>query len=111
MPINVFGNRSASYDKGNKLDTSLFVRKPYLRTYFIESNIEEDILPKKQYRIKNIPDSVSIREAASKSYVDNKYNDSSLVKNTAHIDLNVTTARFIQVNQLPQINSHLTAKP
>ena len=33
-------------------------------------------------------------------------------KNTAHIDLNdrnITNARFIQVNQLPQIDSHLTA--
>ena len=35
------------------------------------------------------------------------------MKNTAHIDLNdrnITNARFIQVNQLPQIDSHLTAK-
>ena len=35
------------------------------------------------------------------------------MKNTAHIDLNdrnITNARFVQVNQLPQIDSHLTAK-
>ena len=35
------------------------------------------------------------------------------MKNTAHIDLNdrnITNARFIQVIQLPQIDSHLTAK-
>ena len=35
------------------------------------------------------------------------------MKNTEHIDLNdrnITNARFIQVNQLPQIDSHLTAK-
>ena len=35
------------------------------------------------------------------------------MKNNAHIDLNdrnITNARFIQVNQLPQIDSHLTAK-
>ena len=41
------------------------------------------------------------------------FNDPSIVKNDAHIDLNdrnITNARFIQVNQLPQINSHLTAK-
>ena len=41
------------------------------------------------------------------------YNDPSLIKNTAHIDLNdrnITNARFSQVNQLPQIDSHLTAK-
>ena len=43
MPTNVFGNGSSSYDNGNKIDTSLFVQKPYLRTNYIESNIEEDI--------------------------------------------------------------------
>ena len=42
MPINVFGN-SNSNDKGNRVDTSLFVLKPYLRSIYIESNIEEDI--------------------------------------------------------------------
>ena len=41
MPINVFGNSSNNSD--NKIDTSLFVQKPYLRTNYIESNIEEDI--------------------------------------------------------------------
>ena len=46
-------------------------------------------------------------------YVDNLFNDPSILKNNAHIDLNdrkLTNARFIQVNQLPQIDSHLTAK-
>ena len=111
MPINVFGNSSSSYD--NKIDTSLFVQKPYLRTNYIESNIEEEIDLKNQFRIKKLPDSISIGEPVSKSYVDNKFNDPSKIKNTAHIDLNernITNARFIQVNQLPQIDSHLTAK-
>ena len=39
--------------------------------------------------------------------------DPSIIKNDAHIDLNelfFTNARFIQVNQLPQIDSPLTAK-
>ena len=111
MPINVFGNSSNNND--SKIDTSLFVQKPYLRTNYIEANIEEDIDLKNQYRIKNLPDPISIREAASKNYVDTLFNDSSIIKNTAHIDLNdrnITNARFIQVNQLPQIDSHLTAK-
>ena len=47
MPINVFGN-SNSNDNGNKIDTSLFVQKPYLRTNYIESEIEEDIDLKNQ---------------------------------------------------------------
>ena len=113
MPINVFGNSSSSYDYGKKIDTSLFVQTTYLRTNYTEANIEEDIDLKNQFRIKNLPDPISIREACRKDYVDNLFNDSSIVKNTAHIDLkdrNSTNARVIQVNQWPQIDSHLTPK-
>ena len=112
MPINVFGN-SNSNNSDNKIDTSLFVQKPYLRHNYIEANIEEDIDLKNQFRIKNLPDPISIREACSKNYVDNLFSDPSIVKNNAHIDLNdrnITNARFIQVNQWPQIDSHLTPK-
>ena len=113
MPINVFGNSSSSHDNGNKIDTSLFVQKLYLRANFVKSNIEEDIDLKNQFRIKNLPDPISIREAASKNYIDNLFNDPKIIKNNAHIDLNdrnITNARFIQVKQWPQIDSHLTAK-
>ena len=43
MPIIVFGNSSSSHDSGIKIDKSLFVQKPYLRTKYLESNIEEDL--------------------------------------------------------------------
>ena len=112
MPTNVSGNNNSN-DINEKIDTSQFVRKPYLRHNYIESNIEEDVDLKNQYRIKNLPDPISIREACSKNYVDNLFNDPSILKNTEHIDLNdrnITNARFIQVNQLPQIDSHLAAK-
>ena len=112
MPINVFGN-SNSNNNGDKIDTSLFVQKPYLRTNYIESNVEEEIDLKNQYRIKNLPDPISTTEACSKKYVDNLFNDPSIIKNSAHIDLNdrnITNCRFLSVNQLPQIDSHLTAK-
>ena len=111
MPIIVSGNSSNKSD--NKIDASSFVQKPYLRTNYIENSIEEDIDLKHQYRNKNLPDPISIREAASKNYVDNLFNEPNIVKNTEHIDLNdrnITNARFIQANQLPQIDSHLTAK-
>ena len=112
MPINVF--RNSSHDKNNKKnDNSLFVQKPYLRTNYKEANIEEDIDLKNQFRIKNLPNPISIREATSKNYVDKLFNDPSINGNNAHIDVNdrnITNARFIQVNQLPQIDSHLTAK-
>ena len=112
MPINVCGN-SNSYDNGKRIDTSLFVQKPYLRTNYLESNTEENFDLKNQYKIKNLPDPTDIQDACRKQYVDNKFNNPSIIKNTAHIDLNgkkITNARFIQVNQLPQIDSHLTAK-
>ena len=111
MPINVIGSSSNNSEK--KFDTSSFVQKPYLRTNYIEANIEEDIDLKNQYRIKNLPDPISIREAASKNYVDKLFNNPSILKNTEHLDLNdrnITNARFIQVNQWTQIDSHLTAK-
>ena len=97
MPINVFGNSSSSHNNGNKIDTSLFVQKPYLRTNYLEANIEEDIDLKNQYKIKNSPDPISIREPAPKHYVDNLFNDPSK-KNTTNIDLNdrnITNATFI----------------
>ena len=111
MPINVFGN--SSHDNNNKIDTSMFVQKHYLRTNYIESNLEEDIDLQNQFRIKNVPNPISIRDVCSKNYVDNLFNDPSIVKNNAHIDLkdrNITNCRFLSVNQLPQIDSHLTAK-
>ena len=111
MPTNVYGNSNSVND--NKIDASLFVQKPYLRSNYIEANIEEYIDLKNQYRYINLPDPISIREAAPKNCVDNKFNDPTIIKNSEHIDLsdrNITNARFIQVNQLPQINSHLTAK-
>ena len=111
MPINVFGNSSINSD--NKIDTSVFVQKPYIKHNYIEANIEEDIDRKNQYRKKNLPDAISIREAASKYYVDKLFNDPDIIKNTEHIDpndRNITNARFIQVNQWPQIHSHLTPR-
>ena len=111
MPINVFGNSSNNSD--NKIDTSLFVQKPYLRTNYIESNTEENIDFKNQYRIKNLPDPISITVVCSKKYVDNLFHDPTIIRNSPHIDLNdrnITNNRFIKVNQLPQIDSHLTAK-
>ena len=79
MPIKVFGN-SDSNDNGSKIDTSLSVQKPYLRTKYKESNIEEDIDLKNQYRIKNLPNPISLREPTSKNYFENLFNDPSIMK-------------------------------
>ena len=69
MTINICG--ISSNDSDNKTDTSLFVQKPYLRTNYIDSNTERDIDLKNQYRIKNLPHPISIREATSKNSVEN----------------------------------------
>ena len=111
MPINVFGNFSNNSD--NKIDTSLFVQKPYLRTNYIESNIEEDIDLKNQFRIEHLPDPVGIREPVSKNYVDNKYNDPSIIKNTTHVDFsdkNLNNVHSIKVNSYPTLEEQLTPK-
>ena len=71
MPIKVFGNSSSSNINGIKIDTSLFVQKPYLKTNYIESNIKEDIDFKSQFRIKTLLDPINIREAASTNCVKN----------------------------------------
>ena len=42
MPITVLGD-SNSINSGNKIDTSPFVQKPYLRSNYIEANIEKTL--------------------------------------------------------------------
>ena len=98
MPINVFGNSSNNSEQ--KIDTSLFVQKPYLRTNYIESSIEEDIDLKNQYRIKNLPDPISIK-AASKNYVDTEIDQQSVVRNNQDNDFsnyNLTNINSITLN-------------
>ena len=64
-------------------------------------------------RNKNLKDPISIREAASKNYVDNKFEDAIIIKNTAHVDFNdknIDNDRFIKVNSVLAAPEHLTAK-
>ena len=113
MPINVFGNSSSSHDNGNKIDTPLFVQKLYLRTHYIEANIEEDIDLKNHNRIKNLPDPISIRHQASKNYVDNKFNDPSIIKNTNHgdfIDKNLDNVHSMKKNSFRTVEEKLTPR-
>ena len=112
MPMNVFGN-SSNNNNDNKIDTSLFVQKPYLRTNYIESNIEEDINLKNQYRIKNLPDPITIREAASKNYVDNSIDESSLVRNNKDNDFgnyNLTNINTIIPNKQAENDNEVITK-
>ena len=102
MPINVFGN--PCHYKNKQIDTSLFVKKPYSRTKYLES-YTEDIDSKNQFRIKNLPDPISIRDACSKNYVDN-INKNDIDFN----DMKLQNRKFVKVNNQPAVNEHLTPK-
>ena len=113
MPIIVFCNSSFSYDNGIKTDTSIFVQKFYLSNNYIEANIEKDIHLKNQYKIKTLPDPISIREACSKNFVVNKLDDPSIMKNAAHFDFNdknLDKLAFIKVNSFTNPEEHQTPK-
>ena len=52
-------------------------------------------------------------ELPTKNYVDKKFNDPSILKNTAHADFkekNLDNVRFVKVKSFPAIPEHLTPK-
>ena len=96
-----------------KIDISLLVQKPYLKTNYIGSNFEKDKDSKGQYRNKKLPDPFSIRVACSKNYVDNKFKDPNIIKNTNHVDFNdknLDTVNFIKLDSIPTLEQYLTPK-
>ena len=92
MPINVFGNKNSN-NNGNKSDGNLIVQKPYLRTNYKESNIEEDINMRNQFELKNQHCRQENSDAICKSYAENLLNDPSIIRNTAHVDFNDKKSR------------------
>ena len=62
--------------------------------------------------MKNLPAPISIRETASKNYVDNKFNDPSKMENTDNVDFNdknLDNVHSIKVNSFPTLEEHLTS--
>ena len=111
MPINVFGN--SSHDNNNKIDTSLFVQKPYLRTNYIEANIEEHIDLKNQYKIKNLPDPTNLHDACNKNYIDKIIDELSLVRNNKDNDFgnyNLTNINSITLNKQAENDNEVITK-
>ena len=111
MPINVFGNSSNNSEQ--KIDTSLFVDKHYLRTNYIESNIEEDIDLKNQFRIKNMPDPTNLQDACNKNYIDNSIDETSLVRNNKDNDFgnyNLTNINSITLNKEAENDNQVITK-
>ena len=59
---------------------------------------------KNQYKVKNLLIPLDDKEAASNVYVDNRFNDPSILKNTGHVHFNdkiLKNVRFVEVNSLP----------
>ena len=55
----------------------------------------------------------TIEEVPTKNYVDKQFNESSIIKNTDHVDFNskvLVNVRFIKVNSFPTLEEHLTPK-
>ena len=73
MPTNVFCNSNSN--DNNKVDTSLFVQKSYLRSNYIETDIDHDINLKNIYKIKNMPEPNNDKDGVNKIYIDNKIAD------------------------------------
>ena len=71
MPINVFGN-SNSNTSDNKVDTSRFLQKSYLRSNYIETDLDHDINIKNQNRAINLPDPINDKDGVNKIYIDTK---------------------------------------
>ena len=86
MPINLVGNTCFSNEKGNILDTSSIAQQPYLSCNYIESNIEEKIDRKNQFRIKHLPCPSENTYVHCKSHMDSSLNDPSTSRNTEGID-------------------------
>ena len=113
MPTIVFGNNFSTYDNDNKIETIIFVQKPYLRTKFYESNIEEDIDMKKQYKNRKLPHFKDNSVALCKSWEVCGLNDPSITRNISHADFddkNPDKVRFVMTNSLPAVRYHLTPK-
>ena len=112
MPINVFGNSNTNNSE-HKIDTNLFVQKPYLRTNYLESNIEEDIDLKNQYRIKNLPNPTNLHDACNKNYIDNIIDELSLVRNNRDNDFGnyrFTNIHSITLNKEPIHDNNVITK-
>ena len=107
MCLVIFGNFE------NTFDTVFFLQKPYLRTNYFESNIEEDIVMKNQFKVKFLTYSIENSDYVRRTYVDSGLNDPSKLGNNVHVDFNdedLDNLRFVKVNSLPAAREHLTPK-
>ena len=73
MTLNVFGNSLTS--SNDKIDLSQYARKSYIRSNYIETDINHDIDLKNQYKLINIPNPINDKDSVNRIYVDSKIVD------------------------------------
>ena len=89
------------------------VTKSYIKTNYIESNIEEDIDMKNTFKIKNLPNPTLPQDPATKIYVDNEINNDTIVRTNKNNDSNgnrITGCESIYVERDPIYDLELTPK-
>ena len=115
--MNVFGSTSST-NQAN-LDTTLFVQKPYfLRTNYLESDMEEDIDMKQKFKIKKLVDPTNDFDAVNKKYIDKNINESSLLRIPTYEPLtnhyvsrkNVESNKVIELATTNYVNNDISIK-
>ena len=95
------------------------MKKSFLKTNYIEANLEEDIDMKNQFYIKNLPSAVNLDDAISKRFGDinylkiSIYDSNSIVRNDRNMNFNSTTftgLNSIYVNRDPIYDTELATK-
>lgn len=98
------------------------ITRSYVRANYIESNMEEDIDMKQQYKMKNLPTPTNEFDAVNKQYVDQKsydyvpiseYDNTTIVRTNKNNNFNGNTIQgceSIYVNRDPQYDLELTTK-
>ena len=98
------------------------VSKTYIRANYIESNLEEDIDLKNQFKILNLPNPTLLQDPATKYYVDNKtvdlvpnseFDNTTIVRTNKNNNFNgntITGCESIYVNRDPQYDLELSTK-
>ena len=116
--MNVFGSSSSS-QSDSQIDTTNFLKKSYINTNYIETNMEEDIDMKNQFYIKNLPNINNSNDCMNKIYADTNYlksshyDNNSIVRNNVNTNFNNNTFTgldSIYVNRDPTYNLELCTK-
>ena len=96
------------------------VTKTYIRANYIESNLEEDIDMKNQFKILNLPNPTLLQDPATKYYIatvdlvpNSQFDNTTIVRTNKNNNFNgntITGCESVYVNRDPQYDLELTTK-